>query len=99
MSATARDHAQPDALPHFSMLVRLLAFIPLLASLACTEPEAPRLKDELVLQGDVFLDPQTLECEVFLGGRPGMHVIHAQGLACRVLVNTAGLLHVVVVGG
>ena len=61
MSATARfDDAVPRTLSPFSARTRLLAVLPVLAALACAHPN-PRPMDELVRQGDVFLDPETLE--------------------------------------
>ena len=58
-------HAPSDHVPHRfvspgTAAIRFLALTPLLAALACSEPD-PRLMAELVRQGDVFLDPQTRE--------------------------------------
>ena len=61
MSETDRyDDPVPRPLSRFSAATRLLAALAVLAGLGCAERN-PRPMDELVRQGDVFLDPETLQ--------------------------------------
>ena len=62
MIENARRDDEPALRSHRRSVakVRFLAIALLLAPLACSGP-APRPMDELVRQGDVFLDPETLE--------------------------------------